>query len=69
MRLSYRPQMDREGLDEDGYENLKFYADFLDEEELDEIVRVLHQKRLLAQERLGGSLNDLEGDPDSTDNA
>ncbi|MER3481735.1 MAG: hypothetical protein C4327_15060 [Meiothermus sp.] len=67
MRLSYRPQMDREGLDEDGYENLEFYADFLDEEELAEIVQVLREKRLLAQERLSGSLNDLEGNPD--DNA
>ena len=67
MRLSYRPQMDREGLDENGYENLEFYADFLDEEELAEIVQVLREKRLLAQERLSGSLNDLEGNPD--DNA
>lgn len=44
-RLSYRPQKDREGLDPDGYENLEFYGDFLTQDELAEIARVLRSQR------------------------
>jgi len=44
-RLSYRPQKDREGLDPDGYENLEFYGDFLTQDELAEIARVLREQR------------------------
>lgn len=44
-RLSYRPQKDLEGLDPDGYENLEFYGDFLTEDELADIARVLREQR------------------------
>ncbi|AWR88014.1 hypothetical protein [Meiothermus taiwanensis] len=44
MRLSYRPEKDREGLDPEGYENLSFYGDWLTEEELADIARILRSR-------------------------
>ncbi|KIQ55434.1 hypothetical protein SY28_03345 [Meiothermus taiwanensis] len=45
MRLSYRPEKDREGLDPEGYERLSFYGDFFTEDELASIARALEYVR------------------------